>query len=298
MSTRRGRVAVVAAILLAGAGAAARAQRFKSVSELVLVDALVRRGGAPVTGLRAEDFEILDNGVPQQVSQLYLEQLPITVFMVLDTSSSVKGERLDALKAGARTILQRLRPADRAGVLAFSHQLRMPAAAASDVSVARAAVDALDALGSTALRDAVLSVLTLRTAETARTLVVLFSDGLDTSSIASESQVMNVARRSDATVYAIGVRGRPAASLSSTGSSPADHRFLDRLADETGGRLLYAERNRDIERLFASVIEEFNSRYVLGYVPSGVSGSGWHRLEVRLRTQRGTVLARRGYQAP
>ena len=63
-------------------------------------------------------------------------------------------------------------------------------------------------------------------------------------------------------------------------------RFLERLSRETAGRLLYAEQNRDIERTFARVLDEFNSRYVLGYAPRGVAGSGWHRLEVRLKKER------------
>jgi VWFA-related protein len=74
-----------------------------------------------------------------------------------------------------------------------------------------------------------------------------------------------------------------------------DDRFLTRLARETGGRLLHAEQHRDIETTFTRVLDEFNSRYVLGYAPRGVAGSGWHRLEVRLKRRNGTVLARRGY---
>ena len=69
------------------------------------------------------------------------------------------------------------------------------------------------------------------------------------------------------------------------------------MSRETAGRLLYAEQNRDIERTFGRVLDEFNTRYVLGYAPRGVAGSGWHRLEVRLKKRSGTVLARRGYFA-
>jgi VWFA-related protein len=74
-----------------------------------------------------------------------------------------------------------------------------------------------------------------------------------------------------------------------------DDRFLNALARETGGRLLHAEQHRDIQRTFTRVLEEFNSRYVLGYAPRGVAREGWHKLEVRLKTKHGSVLARRGY---
>ena len=108
-------------------------------------------------------------------------------------------------------------------------------------------------------------------------------------------------RRSDAIVYTIGIREEEASrGISGSrfpGGAAADHRFLERLARETAGRLLYAEQDRDIVRTFARVLDEFNTRYVLGYTPRGVAGSGWHRLEVRLKKRGGTVLARRGYFA-
>jgi Ca-activated chloride channel family protein len=220
--------------------------------------------------------------------------------MVLDGSGSVEGERLRSLKAGATAVIDRLRPRDRAALVSFSHRLDLGAALTADVATLRGSVNSLDAGGSTALRDAAFAALALRTADATRTLVLLFSDGLDTASLLSEDQVLEIARRSDAIVYTIGIReekafARPGSAMPS--EAPADHRFLERLSRETAGRLLYAEQNRDIARTFARVLDEFNTRYVLGYAPRGVAGSGWHRLEVRLKKRSGTVLARRGYFA-
>jgi VWFA-related protein len=265
------------------------------------VDVLVTDGRVPMAGLKAADFELTDNGTPQTIEQIYVEQLPLNVVMVLDSSGSVRGERLRALKAGALTVIDRLRPRDRGALVSFSHRLDLLAALTGDIATLRRSVDTLDADGSTALRDAAFAALALRTAEATRTLVLLFSDGLDTASILSEDRVLEIARRSDAIVYTIGIRQ----AESRTGGMrfrpsfepPTDDRFLERLSRETAGRLLHAEQNRDIERTFARVLDEFNSRYVLGYAPRGVAGSGWHRLEVRLKKRSGTVLARRGYFA-
>ena len=274
--------------------------QFRSQAELVSVDVLVTDGRAPIAGLTAADFELTDNGTPQTIEQLYIEQLPLNVIMVLDSSGSVAGERLRALKAGATTVLDRLRPRDRAALVSFSHRLDLGAALTADAATLRSSVNSLDAGGSTALRDAAFAALALRTADATRTLVLLFSDGLDTASLLSEDQVLEIARRSDAIVYTIGIREETegARSFFPPGSqAPADHRFLERLSRETAGRLLYAEQDRDIARTFARVLDEFNTRYVLGYAPRGVAGSGWHRLEVRLKKKSGTVLARRGYFA-
>ena len=219
--------------------------------------------------------------------------------MVLDTSGSVIGERLAALKAGARSVIEMLRPKDRAAVLTFSHRLEMPAALTADRAVLRKAVTELDAAGSTALRDAAYAGLALRGADNTRTLLLLFSDGLDTSSILGESRVMAIARRSDAIVYAIGVRETPRPPVRGRVfqqvEAATDDRFLTALARETGGRFFHAEQHRDIERTFTRVFEEFNRRYVLGYTPRGVALAGWHKVDVRLKNKRGTVLARRGY---
>jgi VWFA-related protein len=109
---------------------------------------------------------------------------------------------------------------------------------------------------------------------------------------------MAVARRSDAIVYTIGVREPPRlvrGPVFTQNEALTDDRFLNALARETGGRFFHAEQHRDIERTFTRVFEEFNSRYVLGYTPRGVAQPGWHKLEVRLKTRRGDVLARRGY---
>ena len=275
--------------------------RFRAGTELVSVDVLVTENRQPVLGLTTGDFELIDNGVAQTVDQLYVEQLPVNVVMVLDTSGSVIGERLAALKAGARSVIDKLRPNDRAAILSFSHRLEMPSPLTADRAGLRKAVNELDALGSTSLRDAAFAGLALRGADNTRTLLLLFSDGLDTSSILSESRLMAIARRSDAIIYAIGVQDTPAPRMAGRGpfflqsEAVTDDRFLSALAREAGGRLLHAEQHRDIERTFTRVFEEFNSRYVLGYTPRGVAKSGWHKLDVRLKNKRGTVLARRGY---
>jgi len=286
-------VASLAVVTLSG-------RQFRSAAEVVSVDVLATDGRVPISGLGTADFLLTDNGVPQTIEQIYVEQLPLNVVMVLDVSGSVHGERLLALKSGAGTVIDRLRPRDRAALMSFSHRLDLRAALTGDVSTLRHAVDTLEATGSTSLRDAAFAALALRGADSTRTLVLLFSDGVDTASILSEDRVVEVAKRSDAIVYAVGIKDEDSGVRRGgrTGSdTPVDHRFLERLSRETAGRLLFAQQNRDIERTFARVLDEFNRRYVLGYTPRGVAGRGWHQLEVQLKKKGGTVLARRGYFA-
>ena len=294
--------ATLALIVAAGAAAAVQEpQRFRSRADLVTVDVLVTSGRRVLSGLSAGDFELLDNGVPQSIQQLYVEQLPLNVIMVLDTSASVAGERLEFLKKGALAVVDKLRPQDRAAIVAFSEQLGLQAPLNGDRSALRDAIAALRVGGSTALFDAAYAGLALRGAAATRTLILLFSDGVDTSSILGPDRVLHVASRSDATVYAVGIRDAAPAPLAGSAfaarlpAAATDDRFLGRIARDTGGRLIYAEENRELASTFGRVIEEFNSRYVLGYVPAGVPAKGWHQISVRLKKRQGTVLARRGY---
>jgi Ca-activated chloride channel family protein len=297
--------AFAVAVIMAGSVAAASAQepgRFKSRADMVLIDALVTNDRRVVTGLTASDFELHDNGVPQSIEQLYIEQLPLTIIMVLDISGSVGGERLDALKKGAMVVVDRLRQADQAAIVSFSGELNLAAQVTGDRAKLHQTIVGLKAQGGTALRDAIFAGLVLRGAARTRTLIIVFSDGVDTGSILSEERVSQVARRSDATVYAIGIREQPrfvpgGGRAIQEPDTATDDRFLTRIAEETGGRLLHAQQNREIASTFGRVIDEFNSRYVLGYVPAGVPGNGWHPVTVRLKKRQGTVLARRGYIA-
>lgn len=296
---------IVVAIASLTAGQDVPRQRFRSGTEIVAIDVLVTDGRRPIAGLTAADFDLLDNGVAQTIQQLHIQQLPLSILMVLDTSWSVEGERLDALKNAALAVVTRLRDEDRAALISFSHRLELRSGLTADRRQLQDAIAKLTAEGSTALRDAAFAGFALRGADPGRALMVLFTDGVDTSSFLDEHRILEVARRSDMTVYPIGVRDEPSlvwrrdriVRVAPRTEIPTDDRFLKALAAETGGRLVYAARNRDLGATFARVLEEFKTRYVLGYTPSGVARGGWHRVDVRLKNRKGTVTARRGYFA-
>jgi VWFA-related protein len=113
----------------------------------------------------------------------------------------------------------------------------------------------------------------------------VFSDGLDTSSWLRQKVVLDVAKRSDAVVYAV------SAGLASRGE------FLQDLTRQTGGRLFEIESTRSLSSVFLEVLDEFRQRYLVSYSPRGVSKGGWHQLTVRIKGQSATVRARPGYLA-
>src|SRR5262245_39064061 len=120
------RVPLAAAIVL-GAALAPRAQNvsFSSKIEAVRVDVLVTDRGQPVRGLGPADFEILDNGVPQQVDLVSFEQIPLNVILALDMSRSVEGERLDHLRTAGHALMNGLRSGDQAGLVTFQDAAKL-----------------------------------------------------------------------------------------------------------------------------------------------------------------------------
>ena len=264
--------------------AASQGPTFSSNLEAVRVDALVTEDGRIIRNLGPADFEVRDNGVLQQVDLASFEELPLDVVLTLDASDSVTGERLAHLQAAGRGVLDGLRSGDRAGLLTFSHVVAVREPLTGDSSPIRAALGALMPGGETSLIDAVRAAMLMSSPiGSTRTLVIVFSDGHDTSSWLAPARVVESARRSDATIYSAATRGtrRP--------------EFLRELASVTGGAVFEIESTRDLSATFVRILDEFRQRYVISYSPRGVARDGFHRLQVRVKGRRANVKAREGY---
>jgi VWFA-related protein len=279
------RPAALGALLLSAA-LSAQTQRpiFSTKVEVVRVDALVTDGGRPVLGLRPADFEVLDNGVPQEVEFVSYDQIPLNVVLAFDMSDSVAGERLEHLRGAGSAVLAGLKGNDQAALVTFNNQIMLGAALTSDLGPLREAVGRAVGEGDTSLIDGVYAGITVGESDAGRALMIVFSDGLDTSSWLSAPAVLDTAKRSDVVVYA-----------ASVGKVKAD--FLRDLTSFSGGRLFEIEKTANLSATFVGILEEFRQRYLVSYTPRGVSRDGWHRLEVRLKGKRATIKARPGYLA-
>jgi VWFA-related protein len=170
-------------------------QRFRVNVDAVRADVLVMDGRRPVTGLTTADFELRDSGVLQQIESVVVEDVPLSIMLALDTSRSVDGAPLDNLKDAAAAVVRLLAPADRAALMTFTGSIRLRAPWTADQARLLAGIAATQAAGSTTLYDASYAALTLRDPEPGRTLVLIFSDGADTSSWLPGANVLDVARR-------------------------------------------------------------------------------------------------------
>jgi VWFA-related protein len=267
-------------ILLAQAPVSAPQTVFRSGVEIVELDVSVTRGGLPVQGLTTRDFALTDNGVVQDVQSVTLDRLPLSVTLVLDVSRSVAGDRLTHLIQAGRGLVAALRPDDRAALITFSHVVEVPVSMTGDFHEVGAALGAIKANGATALHDAVHLALELQPRDRTRPLVLVFTDGMDTTSWLGAGAVIDSARRVGVVVHAVRVAADP---------------FLDRLAETSGGRTWSASSDRELRELFTRALDEMRARYLLTYTPRGVARPGWHELKVKLKNGGADITARPGY---
>jgi len=284
------RRAGAAAVLLPAlwSGSAAWAQEpptFGTRIESIRVDVLVTEGGQPLLGLGPDDFELRDEGVLQDETFVSSEELPLNLILALDVSGSVAGEPLDHLRSAGRALLDRLEAEDRAALVTFSHQATVREPLSHDVTHVERALARVEPLGETAAIDGSYAAMLLAEAEVGRDLVIVFSDGVDTSSWLTAAQVLEAARYADVVVYGVTLRGADRPEL------------LRGLSDLTGGALLEVDSTRNLTGVFVRILEEFRHRYLISYTPRGVSREGWHDLEVTVKGRRATVRARAGYVA-
>jgi Ca-activated chloride channel family protein len=272
--------------------AAGQQATFRSGTETVRVDVLVSERGRPLSGLTAADFEVLDDGVPQNVRLIESEDVPARLSLVLDTSQSVAGQPLAHLVNASFHLLDSLHKGDLVSLIVFDDTVRKLVSEVSDTDVVRRELPRVSAGGRTSLNDAAYAGLLGGEAAEGRRLMMLVSDGIDTASWLGREAVLRAAQREETVVYGIGLKKQER----SGGEASLTRGVVEALPATTGGQMLYADSARDLAAVFVKVITEFRQRYWLAYSPSGVStGDGWHRLTVKVRNRNVKVTSRSGY---
>jgi Ca-activated chloride channel family protein len=258
---------------------------FRAAAEAVTVGVSVRRGGRPVSDLTTADFEITDNGVPQTVSALSYEKLPVDTTILFDVSGSVAGSVMTRLRRAVTDFRASLRPGDRVRLVAFNMRVRQLFDLDATPAAADAAFASLVPGGSSAISDALAVALASGTDRDRRHFIVMFSDGKDSASITRPEVLLDVARRTTPTVSIV---------LATPARQWSDSLYAD-LAAETGGTLVSLLPTDTLGGSLRSALDAFRSSYVLTYSPAGVPASGAHAIDVKVKRSGVEVRARRGY---
>jgi Ca-activated chloride channel family protein len=298
---------VAALIALAGSeGTQARPQSpaFRVGVDLVSLSVTATDGSQRyVPDLAREDFAVIENGVPQELTFFAKAGVPLALALLIDTSASMEQSLATAQEAAVGFVRQ-IGPTDLATIIDFDSRVQTAQGLTSDQQALEDAIRRTAAGGSTALYNAVYIALKelakvpqedeLRMPR--RRAIIVLSDGDDTSSLVSFDEVLDLASRSDTVIYTIGLG--PSAPVRPR--SNQDGQFvLRRLAQQTGGRAFFPQHIKELAGVYGDIREELSSQYALAYESSSAQRDGqWRRVSVRVSRPGVVVRTRPGYFAP
>jgi VWFA-related protein len=279
-------------------GSTAEAVRYLKAPEYVeevevdlveLYVAVTDRSGALVRNLQQGDFDILEAGKPQEISKFELvDNLPLTLGILLDTSGSMEGSMEETKRAASDFLESVMRPKDKAFAVSFARRPRLEMPPTDDAGAVVRVISELQAVGDTALHDALIQSLYYFRGIQGQRALVLLSDGDDNASFMPYKDALEYARRSGVAVYVIGFN----LSALETGL----RRKLAEIAAETGGRVFWADKAEELTGIYKEIENELRSRYLLAFYATGEAGKGGFR-EVEVKVKKGGLKARtaRGY---
>jgi Ca-activated chloride channel family protein len=274
---------------------------FRSSADLVSIQASVRdKRGRPMGGLTTADFEVRDNGQPRSILSLRSDrQSPVSLAILVDMSGSMRvGSKIAMARLAFSSILSQLHDGqDELGVFTFDSRLHERKSFTTDIHRLKGSLDDFDAFGATSLYDA--------TAATARRLadrsaahkaIIILTDGIDTSSSLTPSEVSGLASSIDVPVYIVATVASPDRVALSEGAErvgPSEGADLRDLSEWTGGHLVFAGSLAETVVVACNLLDELRQQYVLAI--EAASTPEWRRLEVRVKRSSASVKARSGY---
>jgi Ca-activated chloride channel homolog len=274
-------------LLLAGLLTLAAPQFTSGVNQIEVYASATDAKGRPVSGLRAEDFDVREDGVTQRVTVFTEGDFPVSAAIAVDSSFSMTGERLALAKSAARVFLGSLKPADQSMVMSIGGKVDVIAPLSANRDEQFQALDRLKSWGTTSLHDAVIEAIERLQPAAGRRALIVLSDGDDRYSNASADDVIQRARRSDVMIYPVAL-GRRLPVL------------FSHLATVTGGRAFHERGARKLPDTLRAISEELRRQYLIGYTPARpfTEGAGrWRDIDVRSNRPGVTVRARDGYYA-
>ena len=273
----------------------AQAQTFRARIDAVQVAVtVVDADGRLITGLTRTDFDILEDDVPQTITQFTNERVPVSLGVLLDASDSMRGQPIvEARGAVDRFVGGLLESGDEVFIAAFNHLPHLVAPWTQPPRMLRGRLDAFRPSGGTAIYDALVASAPMFTRrQHVRSAMVVVSDGADTASDLNLRQAREVLRRTDPFVYAIAIDA-PAAYASTRVNVEA----LREITGQSGGYTEVVRTAEDLGPATERIANELNNQYMLGYVSSRPPDDQWRTIRVKAKGGGYFTRARRGYYA-
>jgi len=259
----------------------------EQVNRVILWVAATDKRGEFVLDLTADDFRVFENDVPQEVLEFYREDGPLTLAFLLDSSGSMR-DKLSEVHAAASAFVETLRPADRALVIDFDERVFLIQELTSDHAALKEAIASTEAIGGTAIYDALHAAYRKIGALEGRKAIVLLTDGEDFNSQFSYDRVLEEAKSSATLIYSIAVGG----------DGGVDKGVPKAFSDVTGGQFFYVRKADELSEVYQRIAEELRAQFFLAYSTTNQEWDGrWMKLRVESLRPDVKLRARRGYFA-
>jgi Ca-activated chloride channel homolog len=270
--------------------------------DLTLVNATVTsRDGQNIQGLKAENFQLWEDKVEQKIEYFSIEDIPATIGLVFDVSSSMTTQSPLAREALA-TFLETSNRQDEYFLVEFNSRPHLIEDFTTDIDRIEQRVSSTEPTGSTALYDAVrLAVEKLRNGHRMKKALLLISDGQDNASRYGFLDTVEYVKEQDVQIYAIGTfvdRYSARRMMHRSGEG-----VLTGLAEVTGGEVLFPKSTRELPDVCRTIAQELRNQYLIGYRSTNQRADGkWRKIRMKVNPpkdlSRVTVRAKSGYYAP
>jgi Ca-activated chloride channel family protein len=270
-----------------------------SVDEVLLHATVRNRRGTPVAGLGKDDFQVFEDRVLQRIKHFSQEDIPVTVGLVIDNSGSMRPKREEVI-AAALAFAGSSNPLDQMFLVNFNEHvsfgLPRNTLFTDQSDQLKAAMNTVTADGKTALYDAVAIALEhLKKGNRDKKVLIVVSDGADNASVHTKAQMLDLATKSDAIIYALGI-------YEPDDPENRNPHVLRELSKASGGEAFFPESLRDVLPICERIAREIRNQYTISYIPTNQKQDGTYRaIQVRAASPKGGGLAvttRVGYVAP
>ncbi|MCY7348427.1 MAG: VWA domain-containing protein [Pyrinomonadaceae bacterium] len=285
-------------------------------TNLVIVSASVSdKSGRFISNLKRENFRLSEDGITQEIEFFEGNDAPFTVALLIDLSESTKGSFADIQKSAA-AFIEQLSPNDKVILIPFNKYIYQRTEATGDRELLKKEISEMVQGGGTSVYDALEFVYEKLDAIRGRKAVVLFSDGVDTTSRATYQETLRAAQRLDALIYTINYETMNAATKDTISKYPVEFPlhvvtakgenlktayargsvYLKFLADNSGGRFFLADSPENLVKTFQSIADELRRQYSVGYYPKNdASGDKSRKIKVGVDVPNSIVKARKSY---
>ena len=269
-----------------------RAPQYVSEVDVDLVElyaTVTDRSNNLVDNLKQDDFEVYESGKKQELVKFdQVRNLPLTVCMLIDTSGSMASSLSATQTAAAGFLQSAMKPGDKAFAVSFSHRPRLEMAPTDDINAVIQSISGLQAVGDTALHDALVHSLYYFRGVKGQRALVLLSDGDDNSSYISFKEAMEYGSRSGVAVYAIGLN----LTFFDTGIKGK----LGELAAASGGRAFFTNSPQELPAIYRQIETELRNRYLLAYNSTEAgTQTGFRPVEVKVKKSGLKARTEKGY---